>query len=120
MKKEEKIYEQQAKKEQLTKGKEELMAEYKTKLPEYLEMQLQNIASELHKTEAMEGLALLEINELIRAKGVYGQSPKYSAEELNIVFAYYRKAMAEINKYTKYIPSKENFCAFARYKHFYI
>lgn len=113
-KKEEKIYKQEENQLKAIKGKEEIIEKYKANLPQYLEEQLNQISEKLADTEEMKGLPLLEINEIIRAKKVFGLSPKYSADELNIIFAYYRQAMAEINKYTRYIPSKENFCAFAR------
>lgn len=112
-KKEEKIYKQQENKLKLVKSKDEIMEKYKENLPEHLEEKLAEISEKLATTEEMKGMALLEINEIIRAKNFFGSSPKYSADELAIIFAYYRQAMAEINKYTKYIPSKENFCAFA-------
>jgi len=115
--KEEKIYEQEEKKLKAVKSKEEIMEKYKANLQQYLEEQVNNIALKMAETEEMKGIPLLEINEIIRAKNIYGQSPKYSADELNIVFSYYRRAMAEINKNVKYIPSKENFCAFARNKY---
>lgn len=115
--KEEKIYKQEENKMKVIKGKEELLDEYKANMPTYLEEQLNNIAVKLATTEEMKGFQLLEINELIRCKNAYGTSPKYNADELSIIFSYYRQALAEINKYTKYIPSKENFCAFARNKY---
>lgn len=119
-KKEEKIYKDQENKALIKAGKEEIMAEYKANLPTYLDTQLKELCDKLATTEEMKGIPLLEISEMIRAKTPYGQSPKYSASELAIVFDYYRQAMAEINKYAKYIPSKENFCQFARNKYGYI
>ena len=113
-KKEEKIYEQQENELKIIKSKEEIIEKYKANLPAYMEEKLSEISKEMAKTEEMEGIPLLQINQLIRNKNCYGQSPKYNADELNIVFDYYRQAMAEINKFTRYIPSKENFCAFAR------
>lgn len=120
MKKEEKIFEQEDNKLKVIKSKDEIIAKYKANLPQYMEEKINEISEKLSGTEEMKGIPLLEINELIRAKNLYGTSPKYNADELNIIFTYYRQAMAEINKYTKYIPSKENFCAFARNKHSYI
>ena len=117
MKKEEKIFEHEDKKLKVRKSKEQLIEQYKANLPQYLENQLKEISEKLSLTEEMAGIPLIEINELIRAKNLYGISPKYSADELNIIFTYYRQAMAEINRYTRYIPSKENFCAFARNKY---
>lgn len=107
------LIEREENKLKLVKGKQEIMAEYKANLPQYLEEQLEKIKTEVAQTHAMKGIPMIEINELIRAKTVYGTSPKYSAEELSIVFDYYRQALMEINKFTRYIPSKENFCAFA-------
>lgn len=118
--KEEKIKKHEENKLKVIKSKEEIISQYKENLPQYLEQQINDISERLATTREMRGIKLLEINELIRAKNLYGASPKYNADELNIVFKYYRQAMAEINRYTKYIPSKENFCAFARYKYSYI
>lgn len=114
------LIEREENKLKLVKGKQEIMAEYKANLPQYLEEQLEKIKTEVAQTHAMKGIPMIEINELIRAKTVYGTSPKYSAEELSIVFDYYRQALMEINKHIRYIPSKENFCAFARYEYRYI
>lgn len=119
-KKEAKMIKQEENKLKLLKSKDEIIEQYKANLPQYLEEQLANISESLAKTEEMKGIQLLEINELIRAKKLIGASPKYNADELNIIFSYYRQAMAEINKYTRYIPSKENFCAFARNSNYYI
>lgn len=119
-KKEAKMIKQEENKLKLLKSKDEIIEQYKANLPQYLEEQIANIAESLAKTEEMKGIQLLEINELIRAKKLIGTSPKYNADELNIIFSYYRQAMAEINKYTRYIPSKENFCAFARNSNNYI
>ena len=115
--KEEKIFEQQENALKITKSKEEIMEKYKANLPSYMEEKLNEISEKMAETEAMEGIPLLQINQLIRNKNCYGQSPKYSADELNVIFDYYRQAMAEINRFTRYIPSKENFCAFARYEY---
>lgn len=119
-KKEKLIQKQEENKLKVIKSKEEIMEQYKANLPQYLEEQVQEISIRMADTEEMRGIPLLEINELIRAKKLYGTSPKYSADELNIIFTYYRQAMAEINRYVKYIPSKENFCAFARNKYIII
>lgn len=111
---EEKIFENQDNKLKVVKSKDEILEKYKANLPKYMDEQLERISEELAQTEEMDGIPLLQVNQIIRNKNCYGASPKYNADELNVVFDYYREAMAEINKYFRYIPSKENFCAFAR------
>ena len=115
-KKEENVIKEQETQAMVTRGKEQIVEEYKKNLPKYLDAQLEELGKKLACTEEMQGIPLIEINEIIRAKNFYGQSMKYNASELSMVFAYYRQAMTEINKYTKYIPTKENFCAFARHQ----
>ncbi len=82
-------------------------------MPQKLETRLNEIAESLSVKEEVQGLSTIEINELLRPHNLIGQPLKYTAEELNIVFQYYRQAIVEINKKVKYPPSKENFCAFA-------
>lgn len=102
------------KKEQLVKaGEKSILEEFKRNLPEYMECRLQALTQALVMQEEVKGLSTIEIGELLRPHNVIGGGIKYTAEQLNIVFEYYRQAMIEINKKVKYPPSKENFCAFA-------
>ncbi len=78
-----------------------------------MEERLNNIAIQLVAMEEVQGLSSIEINEMIRPCNLIGQPVRYTTEQLQIVFEYYRKAMVEINRKIKYPPSKENFCAFA-------
>ncbi len=50
---------------------------------------------------------------MLRGKNHKGCMEKYSADELEIIFQYYQKCLIEINRVTKYPPTKRNFCAFA-------
>lgn len=43
---------------------------------------------------------------------MWGNVPKYSVEELCLIFEYYQKCMIAINKHMKFAPTKRNFCAF--------
>lgn len=111
--KDKKIVEQQ-KKEMLVKaGEKSILEEYKKELPQKLETRLNEIAEQLSVKEEVQGLSTIEINEILRPHNLIGQPLKYTAEELNIVFEYYRQAIVKINKKVKYPPSKGSFCAFA-------
>lgn len=94
-------------------GEKSILEEFKNNLPEYLECRLQALTLEIASREEVQGLSTIEINELLRPHGLIGQPLKYTAEELNIVFEYYRQAIVAINKKVKYPPSKGSFCAFA-------
>ncbi len=102
------------KKEQLVKaGEKSILEDYKRELPQKLETRINEIAEQLSTRKEVQGLSTIEINELLRPHNVIGGGIKYTAEQLNIVFEYYRQAIIAINKKVKYPPSKENFCAFA-------
>lgn len=94
-------------------GENQILEKYKNNLPQYMEERLNNIAIQLVAMEGVQGLSSIEINEMIRPCNLIGQPVRYTTEQLQIVFEYYRKAMVEINRKIKYPPSKENFCAFA-------
>ena len=94
-------------------GEKSILEEYKKELPKQLETRLNEIAELLSVKEEVQGLSTIEINEILRPHNLIGQPLKYTAEELNIVFEYYRRAIVEINKKVKYPPSKGSFCAFA-------
>ena len=102
------------KKEQLVQaGKNQIMEEYKKNLPEELSKRLHMITTQISVQEEVQGLSSIEINEILRPHNLIGSNPKYSADELRIIFDYYREALIAINRKYKYPPSKENFCAFA-------
>ena len=102
------------KKEMLVKaGAKGMIEEYKKGLSKQLDDRLNEIAEKLSERKEVQGLSTVEINELLRPHNLIGHPLKYTAEELNIVFDCYRKAMISINKQVKYPPSRENFCAFA-------
>ena len=107
------IVEQQKKETLVKAGEKSILEEFKNNLPEYLECRLQALTLEIASREEVQGLSTIEINELLRPHGLIGQPLKYTAEELNIVFEYYRQAIVAINKKVKYPPSKGSFCAFA-------
>ena len=103
------------------KGKKELREieskliekEYKEGLQDYLEQRLFDLKYKLKHVDNENKLTLIEIDKLIRGKHLVG-TPLYSAEELSMIFDYYRDFISEINKVTRYIPSKKNFCGFAK------
>lgn len=78
-----------------------------------MEARLQALSMEIASKEEVQGLSSIEINEMLRPHNLIGANPKYSADQLSIVFDYYREALVAINRKFKYPPSKENFCAFA-------
>lgn len=102
------------KKEQLVQaGKNQIMEEYKNNLPQELEKRLNEITTQISAQKEVQGLSSIEINEILRPHNLIGSNPKYSSDELRIIFNYYREALIAINRKYKYPPSKENFCAFA-------
>jgi len=111
--KDKKIVEQQKKEALVKAGEKSILEEFKNNLPEYLECRLQALTMEIASRKEVQGLSTIEINELLRPHNLIGQPLKYTAEELNIVFEYYRQAIVAINKKVKYPPSKGSFCAFA-------
>lgn len=114
LKTKEKHIEEVQKKEQLVQaGKNQIMEEYKENLPNELDKRLNVIISQLSIQEEVQGLSSIEINEVLRPHNLIGQPVKYTADQLRIVFDYYREALIAINRKCKYPPSKENFCAFA-------
>lgn len=110
----EKAIKAQKKKEQLViAGENQILEEFKNNLPEYMECRLQALTQEIASKEEVKGLSSIEINELLRPHNLIGASPKYTAEQMQIIFDYYREALIKINQKFKYPPTKENFCAFA-------
>lgn len=102
------------KKAKINNAKQDLMQQYNQNLPELIEKRLQEMSQELAKSKEVKGISTLEINELLRPrKYIAGGKMKYTAEQLDILFDYYRKALVMINKKIKFPPTKENFCAFA-------
>ena len=111
--KEEHLEEVQKKEQLVQAGKNQIMEEYKNNLPQELDRRLAIITDNIRLQKEVEGLSSIEINEILRPHNVIGSSPKYSADQLRIIFDYYREALVAINRKYKYPPSKENFCAFA-------
>lgn len=111
--KEEHLEEVQKKEQLVQAGKNQIMEEYKHNLPQELKKRLDIISTNIMCQEEVQGLSSIEINEILRPHNLIGANPKYSVDQLKIVFDYYREALITINKRYKYPPSKENFCAFA-------
>lgn len=107
------LEEVQKKEELVQAGKNQIMEEYKKNLPQELEKRLDVILTQIAVQEEVQGLSSIEINEILRPHNLIGSNPKYSVDQLRIIFDYYREALIAINKKYKYPPSKENFCAFA-------
>lgn len=111
--KEEHLGEVQKKEQLVQAGKNQIMENYKNNLPQELDKRLDMITTQISAQEEVQGLSSIEINEMLRPHNLIGANPKYSADQLRIIFDYYRDALITINKKYKYPPSKENFCAFA-------
>lgn len=94
-------------------GENQILEEFKNNLPEYMEKRLQALTQEISLKKDVGGLSSIEIDELLRPHNLIGKQPKYTAEQMQIVFDYYREALVKVNQKFKYPPSKENFCAFA-------
>lgn len=109
---EKKNQEKQENKLKVMNAKETIMEEYKANLPEHMEKELNSLAEKISKMDEVDGLSVLQINELLRPLPTLTTLPKYNADQLRILFDYYRKAIMEVNKKYKYPPTKENFCAF--------
>lgn len=107
------IVKEQEKRTELKKLESKLIEkEYKEGLSDYLEQRLFDLKHKLNHIDHEKKLNIIEIDKLIRGKNLIG-STLYSAEELAILFDYYRNFICEINKIARYIPSKKNFCGFA-------
>ena len=101
--KEEHLEEVQKKEELVQAGKNQIMEEYKKNLEEHMEARLEALSIEISSKEEVQGLSSIEINELLRPHNLIGSNPKYSADQLKIIFDYYRDALITINKKYKYI-----------------
>ena len=89
-----------------------IRSKYKDNFKEYIEQRLFDFKYDLAHIDDETKLTAPQIDRLIRSKNLLG-NPLYSAEELAILFEYYRLFVSEISQKTKYIPTKKNFCAFA-------
>lgn len=108
------ILKQAEEKKELTKLEGKLIEkEYKEGLKDHLEQQLFDLKYKIKRVDPDNKLTLIEIDRLLRGKSLIG-GVLYSAEELSLLFDYYREFIGEINKVTRYIPSKKNFCGFAK------
>lgn len=111
----EKAVRQEENKKELRKLESKLIEqEYKDGLKDYLEQRLFDLKYNIKRINPESRLTLVEIDKLIRGKCLIGGTALYSAEELAMLFDYYRDFISEINKVTRYIPSKKNFCGFAK------
>lgn len=109
------------KKKELAVIRDEMMAEYKKDLPKLLDTKIDDLV-EMMASYGKGKMTAIEINSLIRANNYCGNAPKYSADEMNIVYEAYIRMIAEINKQLAsnkkdenkvYLPTKQNFCGFA-------
>lgn len=103
--------------ELIVKSEKSLFENIRKRLPEYMENRLNEISTELAEIlndDNNKGFETVQILNMIKQpKYCLGPAPKYSTEELFVIFEAYQKMTGYINKYVKFIPTKENFCRFA-------
>lgn len=88
----------------------------KENLPQVLEQRLNELETVLERElEDVKGLKSATIHKLISRQSLLSTSSMigYSPKELMIVYQAYQQVVEKINKFTLFIPSKKNFCAFA-------
>lgn len=93
--KEEHLEEVQKKEQLVQAGKNQIMEEYKKNLPQELEKRLDMITTQISVQEEVQGLSSIEINEILRPHNLIGSNPKYSTDQLRIIFDYYREALVD-------------------------
>lgn len=105
-------------------SQQELLNQKKEQLPKYIKKRKKQFIKEL---EAY-GIAKKQEDDMVRImdktiplldlsdlcfkpfiKGI-GLAPEYSAEELDLVFDYFKECIKEMNKYELFPPLKEQFC----------
>lgn len=105
-------------------SQQELINQKKAQLPKYIKKRKKEFIKELE----MYGIAKAEQDEMVKImdktiplmdlsdlcfkpfiKGI-GLAPEYSAEELDLIFDYFRDCIKEMNKYELFPPLKEQFC----------
>jgi predicted Fe-S protein YdhL (DUF1289 family) len=88
----------------------------KLNLPQLLEQRLNEIETVLeNELKDIVGLKSARIHQLISRQSLLNTSSMmgYSAKEMFIVYQSYQQLVEKINKFTLFIPSQKNFCAFA-------
>ena len=86
--------------------------EYKDNLKDVMEQRLFDFKNKLMLLDRDRSLSAIQIENLIRGKSIYGRSMVYSSDELAFLFDYYKEFISEINKVTRFVPTKPNFCGF--------
>ena len=84
--------------------------EYKQNLKEYLQNGLDELVEKLQENNS--NLNPIKVYSYIRNRNARGLTPKYSVEELYLVFEYYQQYIEKINDYTIFPPTQKNFCGF--------
>lgn len=118
---EKKIRQKVENEKQLAIIRDEMVAQCKSDLPNRLENKTQELVKQM-SAYGGERLTALQINSLVRANSITGFVPKYSADEMNIVYEAYVDMITMVNKKlmelngkdnVAYLPTKQNFCGFA-------
>ena len=105
-------------------SQQELMNQKKAQLPRYIKKRKKEFIKELQAY----GIAKIEQDDVVRImdktipllelsefcfkpfiKGI-GLAPQYTAQELDLVFDYFKECIKEMNKYELFPPLKEQYC----------
>ena len=96
--------------EHVEQAKEMIVQEYKDNLKEELEKRLNSLAERIADKDKK--ITRIQIDSYLRNRNITAVSPKYSPDELAILFSYYQEMIEKINERWMYIPTKKNFCGF--------
>lgn len=95
---------------QVKEAKDLIVQEYKDNLKNELERRLDLLADKIE--EKGRNITRLQIDSYMRNRNITAVSPKYSPDELAILFNYYQEMIEKINERAYYIPTKKQFCSF--------
>lgn len=95
----------------LRKEEQTYMDKFKEELPQYLEQKEAELCEKLSKA-SNGNITPMQIQEWIRPNANILILPKYTAEQMLIMFEAFRKMMIKINEKITYAPTKKMFCSF--------
>lgn len=105
-------------KKQLLKNeiKEKIFEKSKENLLPTIKEKVQKITDYLESINEIKGLSTTQLTPLFASRSIDDMltinHKTYTEEELAIAFEEYVKMVAKINQYTKFVPTKKNFCLF--------
>lgn len=95
----------------LRKEEQTYMDKLKKNLPQYLEEKEAELCEKIART-SNSNITPMQIQEWIRPTDNILCLPKYTAEQMQIMFEAFRKMMIKINEKITYAPTKKMFCSF--------